>query len=276
MNDWKLWNADAARPFIAIPTPSDDKYSRGVLGVIAGSRQYPGAAILTTSAALRSGIGLIRYVGPRRVNSLVISMNPEIVLGVGRVTAWVAGSGIPTERISSKHRHQILRACRSGLPICLDAGALKYLDHASSPTLITPHHKELQALLSRKGFSVTLEEISDNPKFWASKTASDFGVTVLLKGNVSVVASLDTQIELPSAPSWLATAGTGDVLTGIIGALLATNSELILRHQINLASIAATASLIHSNAAELALTNGPLTSSDVVRKISPAILDIIK
>lgn len=276
MKNWKLWSVDDARHIIAIPTPSDDKYSRGVLGVIAGSNHYPGAAILTTSAALRTGIGLLRYVGPRNVNRLVLASNPEIVLGKGRVNAWVIGSGIPTRGIPFMQKRQISFACKSGLPISLDAGALNYAGNVFSPILITPHYRELQALLSGKGIPVTLEEIQKNPKFWASKTALELSVTVLLKGNVSVVASIEKQIELPSATPWLATAGTGDVLTGIIGALMATNSELILKQKIDIASIAATASLIHRNAAELAVSKGPITSSDVVRNISRAIFEIMK
>jgi hydroxyethylthiazole kinase-like uncharacterized protein yjeF len=276
MENWKLWSADDARRFIAIPTSENDKYSRGVLGVITGSRQYPGAAILTTSSALRTGLGLLRYVGPRNVSNLVLGRNPEIVLGMGRVDAWVIGSGMASEKINIFQKRHISSACQSGTPICFDAGALSYVDKASGPVLITPHYRELQSLLNLKGIPASLEEICTNPKIWARKAAVEFGVTVLLKGNVSVVASIDNQIELPSATPWLATAGTGDVLTGIIGALMATNSNSILNRKFDLASIAATASLIHQSAAKLAISEGPITSSDVARKISRAIFEIIK
>jgi hydroxyethylthiazole kinase-like uncharacterized protein yjeF len=276
MENWKMWSADDARRFIAIPTSEEDKYSRGVLGVIAGSIDYPGAAILTSSAALRTGIGLLRYIGPRKVTNFVLARNPEVVPGIGRVNAWVIGPGLPSGNLTYSQKRQISSACKSGQPICLDAGALNFVDKIPSPTLITPHYRELQSLLTSKGIPTTLMEICDNPKFWARRTALEFGVTVLLKGNVSVVASIENQIELPSATPWLATAGTGDVLAGIIGALMATNSLSILNQKIDLASIAATASFIHNRAAEFAIFQGPITSTDVVMNISRAIFEIIK
>jgi len=275
MDIWKRWSAIDARPNIAIPTSDDDKYSRGVLGVIAGSPEYPGAAILTTSAALQTGLGLLRYVGPPEVNGYVLTCNPEIVLGAGRVDAWIIGPGIPAENISPIQATEIESAISEGYPICLDAGALAYVDKVSSPTIITPHYRELEALLLKKGIAVTYEEIRTKPKYWAKSAASEFGVTVLLKGNVSVVASLENQIELPVSTPWLATAGTGDVLAGIIGTLLATNSESILNRRIDLTSIAATGSFIHHRAAEFAILKGPIKASDVIDNISRAISDIL-
>ncbi|MCX6430821.1 MAG: NAD(P)H-hydrate dehydratase [Actinobacteria bacterium] len=275
MDHWKRWSAIDARPIIAIPSPDDDKYSRGVLGVIAGSPEYPGAAILTTSAALQTGLGLLRYIGPPEVNGLVLASNPEIVLGAGRVGAWIIGPGISAENISLLQARDIEAAMSEGYAICLDAGALTYVDKVSSPTIITPHYRELEALFIRKGIATTYEEIRTKPKYWATLAASKFGVTVLLKGNVSVVASMENQIELPASTPWLATAGTGDVLAGIIGTLMATNSESIVNQRIDLTSIAATGSFIHQRAAEFAILKGPIKATDVIDNISRAITDIL-
>jgi hydroxyethylthiazole kinase-like uncharacterized protein yjeF len=276
MSEWQLWTAADARRAIAVPQSSDDKYSRGVLGVIAGSIRYPGAGVLVCNAAMRTGLGLLRYLGPRSVEDRVLSRNPEIVLGEGQVDAWLIGSGIIPKEIGGKRHRQISRACKSNKPICLDAGALNFIDEVTGPTIITPHYRELAALFANRKIVTSLSNISSNPKHWAMLAAQEFGVTVLLKGNVSVVASNEHQIELPSATPWLATAGTGDVLSGIIGALMATNSNLITEKKIDLASIAATGSFIHACAAAIANRGGPIIASDVAQNIPIAISEINK
>lgn len=275
MSEWKLWDAQNVRDSFAIPIPSDDKYSRGVLGAITGSRHYPGAGILTCSAALETGVGLLRYLGPRYVENFVLAKNPEVIFGVGRVNSWLIGSGINPRALSWKWRRYIKSACQSGLPLCLDAGALTFVDIAKGPTIITPHFRELAALLGSRNIATSLEEISDEPKKWAALAASELGATVLLKGNISVVAGHDELIEMPAATPWLSTAGTGDVLAGIVGALMATNSKRIDGKEISLAAIAATAIYVHSNAADLALREGPITASDVAKKISQSIAKIL-
>ena len=74
-----IWTAEDAREWIAVPTADDDKYSRGVLGVITGSHDYPGAAVLGVEAAARTGVGMVRYTGPRAVGVMVLARRPEIV-----------------------------------------------------------------------------------------------------------------------------------------------------------------------------------------------------
>ena len=88
------WTADDAARHIAIPGEHDDKYSRGVLGLITGSEQYPGAAVLGVEAALHTGVGMVRYLGPARATELVLQRRPEAVTANGRVEAWVLGSGM--------------------------------------------------------------------------------------------------------------------------------------------------------------------------------------
>jgi NAD(P)H-hydrate repair Nnr-like enzyme with NAD(P)H-hydrate dehydratase domain len=86
-----IWGASDAARFIAAPDRDDDKYSRGVLGVITGSVHYPGASVLGVEAALRTGLGMVRYLGPERAQELVLQRRPEVVTAEGRVQAWLIG-----------------------------------------------------------------------------------------------------------------------------------------------------------------------------------------
>lgn len=272
---WKIWTARDARQSIVIPSVDDDKYSRGVLGIITGSEKYPGAAVLTCQAAMRTGIGMVRYCGPSSVKDLVLASRPEVVTAQGQVNAWLLGSGIDSNDLGYFRSRKLRSAIGEGLPVILDAGAIIRARKINGPTLITPHYRELQRLLSERGISVTASAIEGAPKKWASYAAEEFGVTVLLKGNVSVVSSKERQIQLPASTSWLATAGTGDVLSGIIGALVATQTVEIEKNPEKLVAIAATGAYIHSRAAAIAIKSGPIVAMDVVRFISKAISEIL-
>lgn len=272
MEKFKIWTEDDARRCIAIPKSTDDKYTRGVLGVIAGSRQYPGAAVLACEGAMQTGVGMVRYSGPRIARMLVLRQSPEVVIQSGQVQAWLVGPGIDFKRIGRRRRRFIENALDQKVPMILDAGAISLTLRATTPTLITPHFRELSSLFAMANVEVSATEIQDAPKKWALLAANKFNVCVLLKGTQTVVASGQTTIELPSAPAWLATAGTGDVLSGILGALLATQSELIRARPEFLAELAATGSWIHSHAALLASSGGPINALGV----SAAIPDVIR
>ncbi|SNC74350.1 yjeF N-terminal region [Kytococcus aerolatus] len=116
------WSEADLRSALPVPRRDAHKYSRGVLGVVAGSEVYPGAAVLTSSAALHTGVGMLRYVGPRRAEDLVLAACPEAVPGEGRVQAWVLGPGTPVDDAMVQRRQA--RLARSGGPALLDAGAL--------------------------------------------------------------------------------------------------------------------------------------------------------
>jgi NAD(P)H-hydrate repair Nnr-like enzyme with NAD(P)H-hydrate dehydratase domain len=158
----------------------------------------------------------------------------------------------------------------------LDAGALHLAGKLEQPTLITPHSGELARLLNSRGVSVTSEAIEGNPKKWVETAAKTLGVTVLLKGSRTYVANDSALIELPVATPWLATAGTGDVLSGIVGALVATHLIEILNDSDYLAPLAATAALIHANAAQLASRGGPISAESIIPEIAGAITQILK
>lgn len=273
--EWKTWTARDARHYIVAPSPDDHKYSRGVLGVITGSDEYPGAAVLTCEAAMRTGLGMVRYFGPNYPQDLVLRQRPEVVTEPGKVQAWLLGSGIDPDHRGWLRSRAMKKAINQGLPIVLDAGALSLVSLTTGPTLITPHYRELHRLLLSRDITVTATAIEGDPKKWAGIAAKEFGVTVLLKGNVTVVASNESQIQLPASPTWLATAGTGDILAGLLGALIATQVLEIEKNPDVLTAIAATGSLIHSHAAENASAGGPITAMDVAQSIPKVIAELL-
>jgi hydroxyethylthiazole kinase-like uncharacterized protein yjeF len=276
----KKWTSKDAKKCIAVPSDLDNKYSRGVLGVITGSAQYPGAAVLTTSAAAATGIGMIRFYAWSGLDHLVLHKTPSVVCHPGSVSAWIVGSGIDARKYSSfttwiRYRHfKSLKI--QGVPTVLDAGALKLAGKLEQPTVITPHSGELARLLNSRGVLVTAEAIEGNPKKWVVTAAKTLGVTVLLKGSRTYVANDSELIELPVATPWLAAAGTGDVLAGIIGALVATHLIEILNDSDYLAPLAATAALIHANAAKNASRGGPISAESIIPEIAGAITQILK
>jgi len=281
---WRVWGPSDARPWICVPSVADDKYSRGVLGVMTGSQSYPGAAVLSVESAVRTGIGMVRYFGPRLATELVLARRPEAVCGAGRVHAWLIGSGMSADTRDSDTRGagtaQVFSgALESGVPIVLDAGALDVVDHVTGPLVITPHYRELSALFARvPGDTPGPEEIAAAPSEWAARAADTFGATVLLKGSTTYVASPGGAARLAamSAPTWLATAGAGDVLGGIIGSLVATHAEQLRRDSGALAFLAATAAVIHGLAGERASHGGPVAALDVAASVSATIADLLE
>jgi hydroxyethylthiazole kinase-like uncharacterized protein yjeF len=276
----KKWSAKDSAQCILVPSEIDHKYSRGTLGVITGSAQYPGAAVLTTSAALATGIGALRFHSSSGLAHLVLHQSPEALVQPGPVTAWIAGSGITGrkhENLSTWLRHRWFKLLqRQSVPTLLDAGALYLAGKLDQPTLITPHAGELSKLLALRGIDVSSENIEANPQEWALRASTSLGVTVLLKGSVTYVARNEYLIELPKATAWLATAGSGDVLAGIIGALIATNYIEILNDPNRLADIAATGAFIHNRAALAASDGGPITASALIDEVQQIVAKLLK
>jgi hydroxyethylthiazole kinase-like uncharacterized protein yjeF len=274
----RTWKARDTKKCIIIPSELDNKYSRGVLGVITGSAKFPGAAVLSTASASATGLGMIRFHSNSGLAHLVLHSNPEVVVQPGAVTAWLAGSGIDGKRYSDittwlRHRWFTLLPKQS-VPTILDAGALHLAGKFDQPTLITPHAGELARLLTQRGVTVASEAIEGNPKKWAAIASERLGVVVLLKGSHTVVADGESIIELPVSTPWLATAGTGDVLAGIVGALVATNYIEILNDRNRLSEVAASAAYIHNSAALLASRDAPTSASRVIEMIPEAIRKI--
>ena len=276
----KLFNAKDAARCIIKPSALDHKYSRGVLGLITGSARYPGAAVLTTSAASATGVGMLRFHSSSGLAHLVLHQTPEAVVQPGPVNAWLAGSGVEVNKYRDyttwlRHRWFTLMKNQS-VPTVLDAGALPLAGLLQQPTLITPHAGELSRLLNRRGVQVSAEAIESDPWKWAHNAANHLNVTVLLKGFHTVIAHHDYLITLPQATPWLATAGSGDVLAGIVGALTATNYIEILNSPQRFADVAASAAFIHNQAALLSSNGAPISASSLITSITPAIRKILK
>jgi len=277
---FKKWTARDAAKCIITPSDLDHKYSRGVLGVITGSARFPGAAVLSTSAASATGLGMIRFHSSSGLAHLVLHSAPSVVVQPGKVTAWLVGSGIEAKKYADittwlRHRWYKLTTLQS-VPTVLDAGALHLAGSLEQPTLITPHSGELSKLMIARGVQVTPEAIEGDPKKWVQESADTLGVTVLLKGSTTYVANDSVLIQLPVATPWLATAGTGDVLAGVIGALVATNTIEILNDYNHLAYVAATGALIHARAAENASNGGPINAEAIIEFIPRVITQLIK
>jgi hydroxyethylthiazole kinase-like uncharacterized protein yjeF len=269
--DYTEWTEQDAAAHIAAPKESDDKYSRGVLGVITGSTMYPGAAVLGVESALRTGVGMVRYLGPGRPSELVLARRPEAVTADGRVQAWLIGSGIDKFE-GSESAKWMTEALSQHVPAVLDGGALSLYGSAQGPVVITPHFRELAKLLSGDA-----DDIAKDPAAAAATAAHKLDVTVLLKGHTTYIASPDGQLlRASSAPAWLATAGAGDALGGILGALVATHSATILGDPSELGRLAASASVIHGLAAQRASNGGPLTVLDLAAHVSATIAGLLE
>jgi hydroxyethylthiazole kinase-like uncharacterized protein yjeF len=217
------------------PPGDSDKYRRGVLGILAGSDRFTGAAALAVGGALRGGAGMVRLVSAGPAVAVVRQHWPEaltVVTGdgpqagheveaAGRVQAWVAGPGMGTDEAA---RNRLAAVLGTDLPVLVDADGLTLIAQErgllprAAPTLLTPHAGELARLLGTDPADVAARRLEH-----ARAAAADFGVTVLLKGSTTVIAPAGGGQVLvnPTGTSWLATAGTGDVLSGLAGALLA-------------------------------------------------------
>jgi len=263
------WSIEDTRAHVRVPTDADDKYSRGVVGLRTGSEDYPGAAVLGVEGAWRTGVGMVRYVGPERPTGLVLQRRPETVTVDGRVQAWVIGSGTDAATRSAEET-AALRGILSGtVPVVVDAGALDLAVGAAAPRLVTPHGREHVALRTLLGLPA-----GDGGADAVRETAAALGAVVLLKGATTIVADPSGWTATVSAGTpWLATAGTGDVLAGVIGALTAASSGG------DLGPVAATGAWLHGRAAVLAAGSRyggrPITALDVAEALPRAVAEAI-
>lgn len=225
------------------PRPGDHKYTRGVLGLVAGSAQYPGAAILSATAAVNTGLGMLRTITPESVRPLLAQAVPEAVAAENadvRVQAWAVGPGIGDDE------SQIAAAkvaIASGLPCVVDASALDTIkpEDGHGNLVLTPHAGELQRLLERAGMRVDRSTIERDPVRWARWAAVGYSSVVLLKGPATVCASPEGHtVVCNSGGPELATAGSGDVLAGVLGAFLCTGNGAVGAETLALAGAAAT------------------------------------
>ncbi|WP_051181579.1 NAD(P)H-hydrate dehydratase [Nocardia vinacea] len=251
-----------------IPGPADDKYTQGVTGICAGSATYPGAAVLCTGAAVAATSGMVRYAGTGAAE--VLDHFPEVIAAqtissTGRVQSWVFGPGAGTDTDAHKRLAEILA---TDLPVVIDADGLTLLAAdpdlvrgRTAPTVLTPHAGEFARLTGHEVGQDRVAAVRDLAESWH--------LTVLLKGRATLVATPGRPVLVNEAGgSWAATAGAGDVLSGVIGALLAAGYDP--------GWSAAAAARVHALAANLAAhenhpSAAPTSASPLLDHVRPAI-----
>jgi ADP-dependent NAD(P)H-hydrate dehydratase / NAD(P)H-hydrate epimerase len=275
--------AQAADIAAWLPRPSaeSDKYRRGVLGIVAGSDRFTGAAPLAVGGAIRGGAGMIRLVSSEVPATLVRQRWPEAVITAtrpgqegkatieeaGQVQAWTAGPGMGTGDAAAELLEAVLA---TSLPVLVDADGITLLGMhrllpRSAPTLITPHAGELARLIGADRADIEARRLH-----FATRAAAELGCTVLLKGSTTVIASPGPDGEVlvnPTGTSWLATAGSGDVLSGLTGALLAQG--------LGPSRAAAAGAYLHGIAARLAAEGAPIGSGDIIGALPAAIRTVM-
>ncbi|MEU4364335.1 bifunctional ADP-dependent NAD(P)H-hydrate dehydratase/NAD(P)H-hydrate epimerase [Promicromonospora sp. NPDC023987] len=275
------------------PGPGDHKYTRGVVGVIAGTSTYPGAAVLAVSGAVLAGPGMVRYLGPEAVGTRVLLARPEVVVTGGRVQAWVLGPGVPAvdpdagpdDDGQARRIFGALAAVTGVLsedvtggkmPAVIDAGALTMLEHRLPAwAVLTPHAGELAELLQGLGHDVDRAGVEAQPLHWVRTAHQATGATVLLKGAITVVAGPGDAYAQADAPAWTATAGAGDVLAGILGTLLAGRSADVVEDETLAARLAAAAVLVHGRAAARASAGGPVAALQIAQAVPAVIAELL-
>ncbi|WP_234591135.1 NAD(P)H-hydrate dehydratase, partial [Micromonospora sp. MH99] len=244
---------------------ASEKYTRGVVGVATGSATYPGAAVLSVGGALAGPTGLVRYAGGARAE--VLHQHPSViatprVADAGRVQAWVCGSGLGTGEDAAAELRAVLAA---PVPVVLDADALTLLVDGSladrlrgrdAPIVVTPHDREFTRLCG--------EEPGADRVGAALRLAAWMNAVVLLKGDRTVIGTPDGRAYVnPTGTPALATGGTGDVLAGLLGSLLAAG--------VPADRAAASAAYLHGLAGREAARGGPVTAPDVATALRPVI-----
>ncbi|MCL2850529.1 MAG: bifunctional ADP-dependent (S)-NAD(P)H-hydrate dehydratase/NAD(P)H-hydrate epimerase [Micrococcales bacterium] len=276
----RLGPADVAALW-PVPDHAAHKYTRGVLGLVTGTARYPGAAVLAAAGAVGAGVGMVRFVdehneaGP--LAATVVAARPEVVVGLGQVQAWAAGSGVDaTDPARRDDLAAVLAAARCGVPSVLDAGALAGVDDLGPHVVLTPHAGEAADLLTAAGAPTTREQVEAAPLAAARAAHEATGATVVLKGSSTVVVGPGVVYGQGDASAWLATAGAGDVLTGILGALLAGRAADVGDDPTLPAALAAAAAVVHARAAHLANPGGPVGAAAVAGAVPAVVADLLR
>ena len=250
--DLRVWQQVDVAAVWPWPDAKSDKYSRGVVGIDTGSARYPGAAVLSTLGAVHAGAGMVRFTGAAEASDLVRAAAPNVVAGAGRVQAMVLGSGWGDH---SDGAATVDRALHTGLPLVLDADALRCLPDRplGEQVLLTPHAGELARLLE-----TSREQVQGDPIAAVRSVAQRFHCSVLLKGATQYACTPDGQVTIAVAgPAWTAQAGSGDVLAGVCGTLLAAG----------LAPDSAALAAASVQALAAAARPGPLPPQDIARSL---------
>lgn len=274
---------DALDVAVWLPEPSDAqyKYSRGVVGLAVGSAEYRGAGLLATSAARQGNVGMVRlWDQGDGVADLVVEHYPDVVIDTAapaqqtRATAWACGSGFPG---TDDDLPTVLAILEVAVPVVLDAGALTIVGRspqvrariaeraaAGLTTVLTPHDGEFERL--RPG----LLETAGGRLAAAQQAADELACIVVLKGPGTIVAGpASVPFVDREGTADLGTAGSGDVLTGVIGALLA--GAQADTPGFDPLPVVAAGVWLHGRAGRLAARQAPVTAVDVAGCVAAAV-----
>ena len=243
-------------------SPRDNKYTAGSVLVVGGSRGMSGAAALASRAAFRADAGYVAIAAP--VESIPVLQThvleavnrplEDVFEAAQRAGALAIGPGLGRE----DERRALVRRLleETDLPAVVDADALFGLEPFSrrAPTVLTPHSGELARLLGVDSAWVDAHRLQA-----LDRAVEAFGCVVLLKGNRTLVGAPDQGAIVCGGWPSLATAGTGDVLTGIVGAFLAKGVDARMA--------AAAAATAHAHAAMAAEQHDGLVASDVIEAL---------
>ena len=240
------FSEEQVRAYFRAPSPTDDKYRRGVVGVVAGSDTYPGAGLLASFAAAQMGVGMVRLNAPRRVEDLVLTHVPGVVTLGGRIQAGLVGPGCDADR--GEDCVELARFCiDSKLPLVIDAGALdavaglvaygKERGRSLSRTILPPHHGEAARLLSQLGEQTTRAKVDVDPLGAAQTLVEQTDAVVVLKSARTLCVFSEysqgqrriTAVEIPQETPWAGVAGSGDVLAGVVAGTLAAHQARVER-----------------------------------------------
>ncbi len=248
-------------------TEGDNKYTAGSVLVVGGSKGMTGAASLSARAAFRADAGYVAIAAPGESLPVLEALVVEAVKrpleqateAAKRADAIALGPGLGRD----PEAHAIVRALldETDLPVVVDADALAELEAVErrAPTVLTPHEGELGRLLGEESAWVAAHRLEA-----MRRALEQFGCVVLLKGADTLVGAPGegVLVRTVNAPS-LATAGTGDVLTGIVAAFLAKGMEPRIA--------AAAAAAAQAVAASLVLEQRGVVASDVVEALPRAL-----
>lgn len=222
------WPVGCTGPIVD-PTPGarSDKYSGGVVALAAGSDTYPGAGILCATAAVRATPSMVRFIGDNSITSLLPELvcHPDVASS-GQAQAWIVGPGRGTDAAAAAELRKVLA---QGLPTILDADALTILARNTSLrqkvtehplTILTPHEGEFRRL-----YEAAFGSAPDAATGWSRalhELAEELNSIILLKGRLTRITAPDQPIySFNAGHSFAATPGSGDVLSGILGAVMA-------------------------------------------------------
>lgn len=269
--------------------PEDsNKGTFGKILNISGSKNYTGAAYLSSLAALKIGAGYVTLACPKSISSIIATMLPEITFlpleetNIGSISrnnsipdlytynVLSLGCGITTNEETREFAFKIINELNRNQKVIIDADGINILaNHKGEISLknavITPHPKELSRLLN-----VSVEEIITNREKYARITSQTYECITVLKGHNSIVTNGEKILKNKSGSSALAKAGTGDVLTGIIAGLLAQNMKPF--------DAAILGTFLHGLAGDYAkedLTKYSVLATDVIKYLPFAIKEVL-